>query len=170
MVGRNYTSFYLPLLKLACILLKIEAYNAGSSTREREPLPQSFSTKSSFCSFLLLFSRRCTIFSDLDYDYSFERVLKLQQLLFFQSRTQALSKSSETIDDMKSDSSSDADSSNENTHSSSEENSDNVTFYRWQIVEKKITKSKVDVTFKDAVEMFKSDIKTLKEHIYIERR
>ena len=55
-----------------------------------------------------------------------------------------LSKSSETIDDMKSDSSADTDSSSENTCSSSEENSDNVTFYRWQIVEKKITKSKVD--------------------------
>ena len=56
------------------------------------------------------------------------------------------------------------------TYSSSEENSDNVTFYGWQIIEKKITKSKVDVTFKDAVEMFKDDIKTLKEHIYIERK
>ena len=71
---------------------------------------------------------------------------------------------------MKSDSLSDTDSSSENTTSSSEENPDNVTFYRWQIVEKKITESKVDVTFKDAVEMFKDDIKTLKQHIYIERR
>ena len=43
-------------------------------------------------------------------------------------------------------------------------------FYRWQIVEKKIPKSKVDVTFKDAAEMFKDDIKTLKEHISIKRR
>ena len=60
---------------------------------------------------------------------------------------------------MKLDPSSDTDSSNENTYSSSEENSDNVTFYGWHIVEKKITKSKVDVTFKDAVEMFKDDIK-----------
>ena len=49
---------------------------------------------------------------------------------------------------MKSDSSSDTDSSSENTYSSSEENSDNVTFYGWQIIEKKITASKVDVTFK----------------------
>ena len=71
---------------------------------------------------------------------------------------------------MKSDSSSDTDSSSENTCGSSEESSDNVTFYGWQIVEKKITKSKVDVTLKDAVEMFKDDIKTLKEQIYIERR
>ena len=43
-------------------------------------------------------------------------------------------------------------------------------FYLWLIVEKKITKLKVDVTFKDAAEMFKDDIKTLKEHIYIKRR
>ena len=71
---------------------------------------------------------------------------------------------------MKSYSSSDTDSSTENTYSSSEENSDNATSYGWQIIEKKITKSKVDVTFKDAVEMFKDDVKTLKEHIYTERR
>ena len=54
--------------------------------------------------------------------------------------------SSEAIDDMKlvcssdTDSSSENDSSGENSYGSSEENSDNVTFYRWQIVEKKITK------------------------------
>ena len=71
---------------------------------------------------------------------------------------------------MKSDSSADNDSSSEYTYSSSEENSDNVTFYPWQIVEKKITKSKVDVTFKDTVEMVKDDNKTLKEHICIERK
>ena len=71
---------------------------------------------------------------------------------------------------MKLDSSSDTDSSSENTSSFSEEKSDNVTFYRWKIVEKKITKSKVDVTFKDAAEMFKDDTKTLKEYMYIKRR
>ena len=87
--------------------------------------------------------RRCAITSDLDFD--FERVLKLQQLLYFHTTTQALFKSSETIDDMKFDASSDTDSSNENTYRSSEENSDNVTFYRWQIVETKV----VDVTFKE---------------------
>ena len=70
---------------------------------------------------------------------------------------------------MKLDSSSDTDSSSENTSSFSEEKSDNVTFYRWKIVEKKITKSKVDVTFKDAAEMFKDDTKTLKEYMYIKR-
>ena len=71
---------------------------------------------------------------------------------------------------MELDSSSDTDSSGENPYRSFEENSDNVTFYRWQIIEKKISKSKVDVTFKDAAEMFKNDIKILKEHIYIKRR
>ena len=125
MVGRKYATFYLLLLRLACILLQIEVYDAGSPTRERDPLP-------------LL--RRCTIVSDLHFD--FECVLKLQQLLFFHPRTQALCKSSETIDDMKLDSSSDTDSSSENTYSSSEE------VHRLEIVEKKISKSKVDVTFK----------------------
>ena len=56
---------------------------------------------------------------------------------------------------MKLDGSSDADSISANTLSSYEENSDNVTFYRWQIVEKKITKSEIDITLKDAAEMFK---------------
>ena len=82
-----------------------------------------------------------------------------------------LTKSSEPIDnDMKSDSSSDTDSSSKNTYSSSEENSDNVTFYGWQRAEKKSLSLKLHVTFKDAVEMFKDDIKTLKEDSYIERR
>lgn len=44
-------------------------------------------------------------------------------------------------------------------------------FHRWQILEKKITEgSTVDVTFKDAAEMFRDDIKTLKEHISNERK
>ena len=76
-------------------------------------------------------------YSRLDFD--FKHVLKLQQLLYFHSRTQTLYKSSGTIDDMKLDSSSDTDSSSKNTYSSFEENSDNATFYRLQIV-KKITK------------------------------
>ena len=138
MVGKKYTTFYLPLLKLACILLKVEVYNAGLSTLGRDPFPQFFSTKSSFCSFFAtFFPRRRTIISDLD--FHFERVLKLQQLLYFQTRTQALWKSSETIDDMKLDSSFDTYSSSDNTYNFSEENSNNVTFYRWQILEKKIT-------------------------------
>ena len=137
-------------------------------TRGRDRLPQFFSTKSAFCCFFAtFFLRRCIIISDLY--FVFERVLKLKQLLYFHSRTHALCKSSETIDNMKLDSSCDTDSSSENTYSFSEENSDNVTFYRWQIVEQKITKYKVDVTFKDASEMFKDDIKILKEHVCIKR-
>ena len=65
---------------------------------------------------------------------------------------------------MKLDSSPDTDSTSENTYSPFEENSDNVTFCHCH-------KYKVDVTtFKDAVEIFKDDIKTLKERIYIKRR
>ena len=56
---------------------------------------------------------------------------------------------------MKLDSSCDTDSSSESTYSFFEENSDDVTFYCLQIVEKKIIKSKVDVMFKDAVEIIK---------------
>ena len=71
--SRVYTTCYLPLLKLACILLKIEVYNAGLTTRGRDSLPQFFSTKSSFCSLFLLFSRRCTNISEFGFD--FERAL-----------------------------------------------------------------------------------------------
>ena len=115
--------------------------------------------------FYHFFFRRCTIISDLDFDFK-----RVQQLFHFHPKTQALCKSSETIDDMKLGSSSDTDSSCENTYNSSEGISDNVTFCRWQIVGKKITKSKVDVMFKDAAEIFKDDIKTLKEHIYVKRK
>ena len=87
MVGGVCTTFYLPLLKLACMLLKIKVYNTGSTTRGRDPIPKKFSTKCSFCSFFLLFFGICTIISELDFD--FERVLKLQQLLYFHARTQA---------------------------------------------------------------------------------
>ena len=38
------------------------------------------------------------------------------------------------------------------------------------LIKKACIKSKADVTFKDAVEMFKNDIKTLKEHIHIKRK
>ena len=157
MVGKKYTTFYLPWLILACILLKIEVYNAVQMTLGRNPLQIFFSTKGSICSFFTtFFSRRCTIISYLDFD--FERVLKLQQLLYFYPKNQAFCKSSETTDHMKLDSSPDTD-------SSCEENSD----CRWQIVQKKITRPKVDVMFKGAAEMFKNDIKTLKEHIYVKR-
>ena len=101
----------------------------GYQHEEGTPSLNFLLQKVHFVLFLLFFPRRYTIFSDLDFD--FERVLKLQQLLSFHPRTQALCKSSETIDNMKSDFSSDTNSSTENTYSSSEENSDNVTFYRW---------------------------------------
>ena len=100
MVGREYTTFYLPLLKLTYILLKVEVYNAGLSTRGGTPTLNFFDKKFGFFWFFCyFFSRKCTIISDLGFD--FERVLKLQQLLYFHSRTQALCKLSETIDDMK---------------------------------------------------------------------
>ena len=86
MVRRRHITFYLPLLKLSCILLKIEFYKARPTTRGRDPFNQFLSTKILFF-FLLFFSRRSTIISDLDFD--FERVLKLQQLLYFHPRTQA---------------------------------------------------------------------------------
>ena len=158
MIGKKYTTFYLSLLILACILLKIEVYNAVQMTQGRNPLQIFFSTKSSICSFFTtFFSRRCIIISDLDFD--FERVLKLQQLLYFYPKNQVFCKSSKAIDHIKLDSSSDTD-------SSCEENSDNATFCHWAIVQKKITRSKVDVMFKDAAEMFKSDIKTLKSRLH----
>ena len=140
MAGTKYTTFYLSLLQLACMLLKNEVYNAGPLTQEGIPSLNVFLQKVNFCYF---YFRRCAITSDLD--FNFERVLKLQQLLYFHTTTQELFKLSETIDDMKFDASSDTDSSNENTYRSSEENSNNVTFYRWQIVETKL----VDVTFKE---------------------
>ena len=114
MVGRKYTTFYLPLLKLACVLFKIEVYNARPLTRRSDPLPHFFFTKKSFCSFFPLFFWRCTIISDLNVE--FEHVLKLQQLLCFHLRSQTLSKSSETIDDIKLDCSSVTDSSSENIY------------------------------------------------------
>ena len=52
----------------------------------------------------------------------------------------------------------------------SEPESGNVVFYRWQTVDKKITKSKIEVSFKDAIEMLKDELVVLKEHIHIKRR
>ena len=45
----KYITFYPLLLKLDCILLKIEVHNAVPWTRGRNPLPQFVSNKSSFC-------------------------------------------------------------------------------------------------------------------------
>ena len=93
-------------------------------TGEGPPLSILLSKKFISFFFYYFFFRRCTIISNLDFD--FERVLKLQQPLHFPQKTQALCKSSKTIDDMKLDSSSD--SGCKITYSSSEENSDNETF------------------------------------------
>ena len=41
------------------------------------------------------------------------------------------------------------------------------TFFGWQILEKEIIKSEADITFKDRVKIFKDDIKTLTDHIFI---
>ena len=61
MTDRVCTTFYLPLVKLACIILKIEVYNTGPTA----PLPKKFFYK--IIIFFLLFLRRCTIISDLRY-------------------------------------------------------------------------------------------------------
>ena len=45
-----------------------------------------------------------------------------------------------------------------------------VLFYRWQTADKKITKSRIEVSFKDAIEMLKEEVAILKEHIHIKRR
>ena len=85
---------------------------------------------------MLFYFQRCAIISNFDCDFG--RVTAT----VFSHYNPALCKLSETIDDMKFDPTPDTDSGSENTYSFSEENSDNVTFYRWQIVETKITKSK----------------------------
>ena len=41
------------------------------------------------------------------------------------------------------------------------------TFFGWQILEKEIIKSEADITLKDRVKIFKDDIKTLTDHIFI---
>ena len=43
-------------------------------------------------------------------------------------------------------------------------------FYHWQTVDKKITKSKIEVALKGAIEMLKEKVAILKEHIHIKRR
>ena len=118
MVRRKYTTFYLTLLKLAFILLKVEVYNAEPSTRGRDPLHNFFYKMFILFFFCYFFFWRCTVISDLNLNV----FLNFNKLLCFHPRTHALCKSSETVDDMKLDSSSDTDSSSENTYSSSEEN------------------------------------------------
>lgn len=52
--------------------------------------------------------------------------------------------------------------SDSDSNDSNDENSSNVTFFRWQTVEKKITKSKIELGFDDVIEMLKDEIKLLK--------
>ena len=40
-------------------------------------------------------------------------------------------------------------------------------FYHWQTVDKKITKSKIEVALKGAIEMLKEKVAIFKEHIHI---
>ena len=51
-----YTKFYFPLLKLACLLLKIEVYKVGPSTQGRDPSLNIFPQKVHFALFLVLVS------------------------------------------------------------------------------------------------------------------
>ena len=45
-----------------------------------------------------------------------------------------------------------------------------VTFYRWQTIDKKINKPTIEVSFNDFIEIFKEEVGTSKEHIHIKRR
>ena len=45
-----------------------------------------------------------------------------------------------------------------------------VTFYRWQTIDKKINKPTIEVSFNDFIEMFKEEVGISKEHIHIKRR
>ena len=47
---------------------------------------------------------------------------------------------------------------------------DRVTYYRWQIVDKNITKARIEISFNNAIEMFKEEVAVLKEHIHIKSR
>ena len=69
-----------------------------------------------------------------------------------------------------SDSSSDSGNSCDSEEEASEDHGDKVAFYRWQTIDKKICKAKIELSFKTAIEMFKQEVAVLKEHIHVERR
>ena len=48
-----------------------------------------------------------------------------------------------------------SDYSRDSQDNESESDTTEVVFYRWKTVDKKITKSRIEVTFKDAIEMLK---------------
>ena len=68
------------------------------------------------------------------------------------------------------DNSSDSENSCDSEEEASEDNGGKVTFYRWQTIDKKICKAKIEMNFNTAIEMFKEEVAVLKEHIHIKRR
>ena len=76
----------------------------------------------------------------------------------------------ESLENEESKDSSEYDSSRDCEDGEFEVDSAEVVFYDWQTVDKKITKFKIEVAFKDAIEMLKEKVAILKEHIDIKRR
>ena len=76
----------------------------------------------------------------------------------------------ESLENEESKDSSEYDSSRDSEDSEFEIDSAEVVFYDWQTVDKKITEFKIEVAFKDAIEMLKEKVAILKEHIDIKRR
>ena len=66
--------------------------------------------------------------------------------------------------------SSEYDSSRDSEDNEFEIDTAEVVFYHWQTVDKKITKSKIEVALKGAIEMLKEKVAIFKEHIHIKRR
>ena len=76
----------------------------------------------------------------------------------------------ESLEDEDSKDSRKSDYSRDSEDNECETDTTEVVFYCWKTVDKKITKSRIEVTFKDAIEMLKEEVVILKEHIYIKRR
>ena len=68
------------------------------------------------------------------------------------------------------DSSSDSENPCDSEEEASENHGDKVAFYRWQAIDKKICKAKIEMNFNNAIEIFKEEVGVLKEHIHIKRR
>ena len=71
-----YSTFYLPLIELASVLLKIKIYNAGPTTWGRDPHP-FFPKNVHFVLSFQFFAKDVLLILNVN----FERDLKLQQLL-----------------------------------------------------------------------------------------
>ena len=76
----------------------------------------------------------------------------------------------ESLEDEDSKDWSEPDSSRDSEDSESESDTTEVVFYGWETVDKKITKSRIELNFKDVIEMLKEEVAILEEHIYITRR